>query len=124
MTTKYDDILARLNAATQGEWLHDEMYQGHHVIRFRPYHGTAGNIYNLALLQGPSSSKAKADGDFIANAPSDIAALLAEVERLTIENTRLRNHAAVDLIEHRQDACAHAGRCACQSCDKMEADHA
>jgi hypothetical protein len=81
------EIRARAEAATPGPWVrysrdfrdarsHSVVGPGHAVRAFTGY--------------GPRGGTAQTDAEFIAHARTDVPALLAEVERLTAENDRLR----------------------------------
>lgn len=77
------DIRARLKAATPGPWRVGE--KSRNVIQ------------GIKILFLPTCwTRKKADVEFLANAPTDIAALLAEVERLTADKERLKE--ALDIF--------------------------
>ena len=71
-----DPIKARLAAATPGPWRWSRVESWGHVAKLHDIHF----LPNLASLS--STQQDQADADLIAHAPSDLAALVAEVERL------------------------------------------
>lgn len=79
-----DAIEARLAAATPGPWFYDE----YDYINTSLIDEETGQEYHQYLAQTANDMdysrehNVKADGEFIANAPTDIAALVKEVYRL------------------------------------------
>lgn len=87
-------IRARIDAATPGPWLTHEMggkvWVGNQADGRK--HGLWDIVYATDYLTDCTQEAAgryRADADLIANAPADLAALLAEVERLTAERDQL-----------------------------------
>jgi len=98
MTPAYlSAIRARLDAATPGPWRHDETHGAGYIVASRGVDAEEPLIAEVAAGEPIDSANAA----FIENAPTDIAALLAEVERLRREvppeMTRVVA-AAVDLV--------------------------
>ena len=78
-------IKARLSAATPGPWRRD----GNHRAKVR---GGDGDTLTRVVPESsdePWSPTDEANADLIAHAPGDIAALVAEVERLRADNARI-----------------------------------
>lgn len=69
-------IEARLSAATPGPWFHDLQF-----LQVAAPDPRGGSCRYITAEGGPTDP----DADLIAHAPADIAALLAEVRRLTAE---------------------------------------
>lgn len=78
-----EDIKKRLEAATDGPW-HQSDYDDCSIHREDRL-----GICDLRHKDGTKRRNADRNSRFIANAPTDIAFLLAEVERLTKENSDL-----------------------------------
>ena len=83
MTLYLDPIRARLAAATPGPWEVDECSEETTVI----VAGSDLTIICSELWQGWEGTQ---DAALIANAPTDMAALVAEVERLRVAVWRVR----------------------------------
>jgi hypothetical protein len=83
MSDRIDEIKARLEAATPGEWVHKNHPQ-HYDIQY------TATIMGRSVTQAwkPFFEYANTDNDaeFIAHAPQDIEYLLGEVARLRAEN--------------------------------------
>lgn len=83
-----DGIKARLAAATPGPWIwHASPWEDHAglaVLHFPVYNPKPGAANDVAV----TVVKSAADASFIAHAPEDIAALVAEVERLRADADR------------------------------------
>lgn len=81
MTDRLDEIRARAEAATPGEWIGSSTPSGrkYGVISIRELTGEA---YPIAVLSGKYARRRHPDTQFLAHAPTDIDYLLAEVERL------------------------------------------
>ena len=75
----FDEIKARLAAATPRPWIH-ERFGGPHHIGYRVESAAPGEDHGVGI----GGIDRGDDANLIAHAPSDIAALLAEVERLTV----------------------------------------
>jgi hypothetical protein len=73
--SRIDEIRKRLDAATPGPWVHATPWKG---VRHVTQEGPRCDWITCHGFQGTNRVE---DGDFIANAPSDLAFLLAEVER-------------------------------------------
>ena len=72
--SKLDEIRERLEAATEGPWdWCSELWQLRHMT---------GKYVCTEVLHAKGTLPTDNDAEFIANAPTDIAYLLAEVERL------------------------------------------
>lgn len=69
-----EEIKGRLAAATPGHWMHGHCHMAHWV-------DTKPDLTVMEICD-VESDNAYADAELIANAPADIAALIAEVERL------------------------------------------
>ena len=69
-----EEIKGRLAAATPGHWMHGHRHEAHWV-------DTKPDLTVLEICDVDSET-AYADAELITNAPADIAALIAEVERL------------------------------------------
>ena len=80
-----DEIEARLKAATPGPWL--VAYDADHPMNGgMPFNFVVATIGNDTIAEDLCGDDAR----FIAHAPEDVAALIAEVRRLSAENARLR----------------------------------
>lgn len=89
MDAKYlAEIEARCEAATPGPWVSIFGLKGRIV-----YDMSGGNGKVIAKLRNTKHGNQDSDSAFIARARADIPALLAEVERLTIENLGLKDAA-------------------------------
>ena len=73
-----DAIQARLDAATEGPWMTTQD-TGTHVVYVNST-SPKGQTYSSVLWNADWATEA--DAEFIAHAPADVAALLAEVHRL------------------------------------------
>jgi len=81
MTTKLNEIRARLEAATPGPWY---VSQGNHnLIMAKVPNYYAYEVIADAAQRGDFYSKADVNAALIAHAPTDIAKLLAVVEVLS-----------------------------------------
>ncbi|WP_181799431.1 hypothetical protein [Kitasatospora acidiphila] len=78
-------ILARHGTATSGTWYLQPNYGPHFVAA--EHHGYEHGIGTLDFGEG---DQADADREFVLNAHEDVAALLAEVDRLRAERARYR----------------------------------
>lgn len=83
-----DPIKARLNAATPGPWKQRDGWKQtimttNKTFRYPPDYPSDYPSEHLIPYQD-------SDGDFIAHAPTDIAALIEEVERVRAENATLK----------------------------------
>lgn len=93
-------IKARAQAATDGPW----RLEAHAGLG---QHGVLGPAnWSVGALEFGDGPDADADREFVINAPTDIAALIAKVEHLTAEVERLsatraevRSAIALDLME-------------------------
>ncbi len=89
-------IQDRAEAATPGPWvLHDSVALGdgrEQIGRIGPPHSPEG--FHASQPPGYGIECTTADADFVVAAREDVLALLAEVERLRIENADLREIAA------------------------------
>ena len=91
MTLDLDPIRARLAAATPGPWEYrpfteidpDGAFDLAHVVADDPDDPAGDQVSVCASIMRP-------DADLIANAPTDMAALVAEVERLRVAVWRVR----------------------------------
>ena len=96
MDQKYfDEIKAREQKATPGPWkIGDGSKQSYRLGKNAVVSYTFGNIASRPIYSFSNSEKYNeyvyADMDFIAHARTDIPLLLAEVERLTAENAKLK----------------------------------
>jgi hypothetical protein len=82
MTPDLEAIKARLAAATPGPWIYDEWYgtEDGGWAAIGPHHEAGEGECDEP--DGEPHERAKRDGALIAHAPTDLAALVAEVERL------------------------------------------
>ena len=104
-----DAIKARLAAATPGPWTShgwevdgaDDEPAGERLIV-----ADAKTVVGLSYYDGDHITCSRVDADIIANAPTDIAALVAEVERLRkiFDDAGQGEHNVLALIDHYQDA--------------------
>lgn len=95
-----DEIEARLKAATPGPWL--VAYDADHPMNGgMPFNFVVATIGNDTIAEDLCGYDAR----FIAHAPEDVAALIAEVRMLRAENARLREAVpSVTVAEHVRDA--------------------
>lgn len=87
---KLKAIAARLQLITPGPWttMRQNRKRGDYTVYvYRDYLGAQDVV---AGCIGDDATPADKDAEFIAHAPDDIRALLAEVERLRTENARLQ----------------------------------
>ena len=113
MPDRLQEIRARLDAATPGPW----------VVK-PPGEGKSSSGIRRGALDIAWSVTAREDADLIANAPADIAWLLAEVERLQRANDEpslASNDHLCDVDEPvAQDVtkleCSNGSRCTCGEC--------
>lgn len=83
-----DSIRARLAAATEGPWTVDD--DDPEYIVFPEKGGYDGLVIAKVVDQDEALFPVEHNGQFIAHAPTDLAALLAEVERLRDELAKAR----------------------------------
>ena len=84
-TQQLDDIDARANAATPGPWEEHTEYGPHFYAYLRgPY------LRGVGTLNFGDGEDAAADREFVAHAPEDVRALLAEIRWLRSELTAHR----------------------------------
>lgn len=89
-------IKARLNAATPGPWaVIDDL-----AVTAAPDVGGDDACLSIVFPAIVEFTPSAADADFIAHAPTDIAALVAEVESLR-ENPRDEHHTMAELYDYR-----------------------
>lgn len=92
-------VEARLNAATDGPWRLSRGYDTRSIWADRDSAGW--DAFHIATTDWPDDSdQPERDAEFIANAPADIAALLAhvreqaaEIERLKLEKKMVNGYA-------------------------------
>lgn len=84
--TDLDAIKRRLAAATSGPWQQWTCREAH--PESRETHGP--HCRGVTIDGGSHTLPTQADDALVAHAPSDLDALVAEVERLRAENERLR----------------------------------
>ena len=105
ITIDLDAIRARLETATPGPWHLEtagtpagETAWGEVILRHHPASGAGTPIPGLRVMWGGEVAVGRRNATFIAAAPTDISALLAECRVLRAENNRLRILAAITAI--------------------------
>lgn len=87
-------VEARLNAATPGPWRLSRGYDTRSIWADRDSAGW--DAFHIATTDWPDDSdQPERDAEFIANAPADIAALLAHVKEQAAEIERLNSGIAM-----------------------------
>lgn len=99
--TQLSEIRSRLEKATPGPWIADdnsfggiraEVYRGHSTVHGEVFPAICHVMSWPAEWGFLGPEETKANRTLISNAPTDIALLLAEVERLTAENLALQRN--------------------------------
>lgn len=86
-----DEIQARLNKATKGEWAVNQMPDASGDGSTYPYVSVRENKHGCDIEQIFSENEIEDNLTFIAHAPEDIKRLLAEVEKLKKTPCQIEN---------------------------------